>query len=61
MMAVKPSLKKGICVLSNLIASIWTSSICQMQATFPGVEILKEFIQVQKEEGKFIIVCPRPL
>ena len=24
-------------VLSNLIASIWTRSICQMQATFPGV------------------------
>ena len=23
-----------------------------MQATFPGVEFLKDFIQVQKEEGK---------
>ena len=22
--------------------------------------ILKDFIQVQKEEGKFVVVCPRP-
>ena len=22
--------------------------------------ILKNFIQVQKEEGKFVVVCPRP-
>ena len=22
--------------------------------------ILKDFIQVQKEEGKFVFVCPRP-
>ena len=22
--------------------------------------ILKHFIQVQKEEGKFVVVCPRP-
>ena len=28
-------------VLSNLIASISTRSICQMQATFPGVEFLR--------------------
>ena len=33
--------KKMNCVLSNLIASIWTRSICQMQATFPGVEFLR--------------------
>ena len=25
------------CVLLNLIASIWSRSLCQMQATFPGV------------------------
>ena len=35
--------KKWICVLSNLIASIWTRSICQILATFPGVEFLKGF------------------
>ena len=28
--------KKRICVLSNSVASIWTRSLCQMQATFPG-------------------------
>ena len=31
--------KKWICVLSNLIASIWARSICQVQATFPGVKL----------------------
>ena len=30
--------------------SIWTRAICQMQATFPGVEFLRDFIQVQREE-----------
>ena len=52
--------KKGICVLSNLIASVWVRSICQMQATFPGVEFLRIFIQGQKDEGKFVVVCSRP-
>ena len=33
--------KKWIYVLSNLIASVWTRSICQMQATFPGLEFLR--------------------
>ena len=33
--------KKWLCVLSNLLASIWTPSICQMQATFPGVKFLR--------------------
>ena len=37
----KRRLKKWICVLSNLIASIWTRSKCQMSATFPGVEFLR--------------------
>ena len=27
---------------------------------FPWSGILKDFSQVQKEEGKFIVVCPRP-
>ena len=27
---------------------------------FPWSWILKEFIQVQKEEEKFVVVCPRP-
>ena len=35
--------------------------MCQMQAFFPRVESLKDFIQVQKEEGKFIVECQRPL
>jgi len=40
-MAVKMPVKKWICILSNLIASIWTRSICQIQATFPGVKFLR--------------------
>ena len=40
--------KKIICVLSNLIASIWTRSICQMQATFPGVEFLRILFRYKK-------------
>ena len=27
---------------------------------FSWSRILKDFIQVQKEEGNFIVVCPRP-
>ena len=40
--------KKWICVLSNLIASIWTRWICQIQATFPGVEFLRTFFSFEK-------------
>ena len=36
--AVKTSLKKLICVLTNFIAFIWTRSIRQIQTTFPGDE-----------------------
>ena len=39
--------KKWICVLSNLITSIWIRSICQMQATFPGVEFLSILFRYQ--------------
>jgi len=28
---------------------------------FSGSYILKDFIQVQKDEGKLVVVCPRPL
>ena len=35
-------------VLSNLIASIWTRSICQVQATFPGVEFLRILFRFKK-------------
>ena len=42
--------KKWICVLSNLIASIWTRSICQMQATFPGVEFLRILFRFKKRK-----------
>ena len=27
---------------------------------FSWSRILKDFIQVQKEEGNFVVVCPRP-
>ena len=50
--AVKTSLKKWICILSNLIASIWTSSICQMRATFPGVELLRILFKLKEELRK---------
>ena len=39
-----------ICVLSNFIASIWTRSICQMQATFPGVEFLRVLLRFKKRK-----------
>ena len=45
---MKTWLKKWFCVLSNLIASIWTRSICQMQATFPVVEFLRTLFRLRK-------------
>ena len=42
--------KKWICVLSNLIASSWTHSICQIQANFPGVEFLRIFFKLKKRK-----------
>ena len=42
--------KKWICVLSNLLASIWARSICQMQATFPGVEFLRILFRFKKRK-----------
>ena len=45
---MKTSVKKWICVLSNLIASIWTRSICQIQATFRGVKILRILFRLKK-------------
>ena len=47
---MKTSLEKRICVLSNLITSIWTLSICQMQATFPGVEFLRILFKFKKRK-----------
>ena len=38
------------CLLSNLIASIWTRSIRQVQATFPGVEFLKILFRLKKRK-----------
>ena len=43
--------KKMNCVLSNLIASIWICSICQIQATFPGVEFLRILFRLKKMKG----------
>ena len=49
--------KKWICVLSNLIASIWTRSICQMLATFPGVEFLRILFGFKKwKENSYVHV-----
>ena len=42
--------KKRICVLSNLIASIWTLSIYQKQATFPGFEFLRILSRFKKRK-----------
>ena len=42
--------KKLICVLSNLIASVWTRSKFQMQATFPGVEFLRILFKFKKRK-----------
>ena len=42
--------KKRICVLSILIASLWTRSICQMQATFPEAEFLKILFRIKKRK-----------
>ena len=48
--AVKTPVKKSICVLSNFIVSIWTHSICQMQATFTGVEFLRILFRFKKRK-----------
>ena len=47
---METSVKKWICVLSNLVASIWTRSICQMQATFPRVEFLRILFRFKKRK-----------
>ena len=44
--------KKRICVLSILIASIWTRSICQLQATFPGAEFLRILFRFKNRKEK---------
>ena len=59
--AVKTSLKDriGIQFKLNLIASICTRSGLVQYVKCRRL-ILKDFTQVQKEEGKFVVVCPRP-
>ena len=42
--------KKMILHSFNLIASIWTRSICQMQATFPGVQFLRILFKFKKRK-----------
>ena len=51
----KRRLKKLICALSNLIASIWTRSICQMQATFPG-ELPYVHVPIKRQIRRFHVV-----
>ena len=42
---------ENVCKKINyLIASIWTCSICQMQATFPGVEFLRLLLRFKKRK-----------
>ena len=42
---------ENVCKKINyLIASIWTCSICQMQATFPGVEFLRILFKFKKRK-----------
>ena len=42
---------ENVCKKINyLIASIWTCSICQMQATFPGVEFLRRLLRFKKRK-----------
>ena len=56
--AVKTSLKKWISVLSKLI---YLDPLNMSNAgDFSWSSISKDFIEVQKEEGKFVVVCPRP-
>ena len=42
--------KKWICVLWNLIASVWTRSVCQIQAIFPGVRFLRIIFKFKKRK-----------
>ena len=42
--------KNEFCVPSNLIASIWTRSTCQMLATFLGVEFLRILFRFKKRK-----------
>ena len=44
--------KKWICVLSNLISSIWTRSLCQMQAIFPRLKFLRILLTGSKRGRK---------
>ena len=48
--AKKTSLKNWNCILSNFIASIWTRSMCQMWAIFPGVEFLRTLSRFKKRK-----------
>ena len=58
--AVKTSLKKWICVLSNFIASIWNPLYSSNVGDFSWSWTLKGFIHVQIEKGKIVVLCPRP-
>ena len=42
------------------VASIWTSSICQMQATFPGAEFLRILFRFKKRKENIVFVSSRP-
>ena len=57
----RESIERGsIMFLQNKTRTFWTRSICQMVATFFWSWILKDFIQFQKEERKFVVVWQHP-
>ena len=62
-MAVKASLKTKFLssqTLSLLFGSIWTHSICQMQAVSPGVEFSRTLSRDKKRNKTFLIVSSHP-
>ena len=48
----KVAKKDIIYVLSNFLASIWTRSVCKMEATFSGVEFLRTLSRFNKRKEK---------
>ena len=60
--AVKTSLKKEFALFQTQSRLFGPAQYVKlMQASFPGVEFLRiSVLQVQKEEGKFVVLCPHP-
>ena len=52
----KVAKKDIIYVLSNFLASIWTRSVCKMEATFSGVEFLRTLSRFKKRNSLFQVL-----